>query len=247
MGKTYTVSDIHGNYNALKEVLTLCNFNKEQDTLISLGDNIDRGSQSFEVIEELISIPKHIAIRGNHCDMFHKWLKTGKHNWNWGQGGIATLKSYCDHLDKIFTWDDSNNIITSLEPEYIPISHHQFFANQVDKYIDAENRFFVHGGFNRHISVHEQDSTVFHWDRDLFYLALSFEAMSKGGRFDGKFKNKDGFEEIFLGHTPTQCWGQDYPMRAANIILLDTGCGMKDGKLSIIDVNSKQIWQSNNT
>jgi serine/threonine protein phosphatase 1 len=51
------------------------------------------------------------------------------------------------------------------------------------------------------------------------------------------------FKNIFLGHTNTMKWGIDKPLKAANIYNLDTG-GSKGGKLTIMDVESKEFWQS---
>ena len=53
------------------------------------------------------------------------------------------------------------------------------------------------------------------------------------------------FKEVFIGHTSTQFWKEDKPMNAANIWNLDTGGGFK-GKISIMDINTKEYWQSDN-
>ena len=58
-----------------------------------------------------------------------------------------------------------------------------------------------------------------------------------------KFKMIENFKEVFIGHTSTQFWGEDTPMNAANIWNLDTGGGWF-GKVSIMDVKTKEFWQS---
>jgi len=58
-----------------------------------------------------------------------------------------------------------------------------------------------------------------------------------------KFKMIENFKEVFIGHTTTECWKQTVPMHAANIWNLDTGAGMY-GKLTIMDVDTKEFWQS---
>jgi serine/threonine protein phosphatase 1 len=51
------------------------------------------------------------------------------------------------------------------------------------------------------------------------------------------------FNEIFIGHTSTVNWKTDQPMKAANIHNLDTGGGYA-GRLTIMELESKQFWQS---
>jgi serine/threonine protein phosphatase 1 len=51
------------------------------------------------------------------------------------------------------------------------------------------------------------------------------------------------FNEIFIGHTSTTNWSTDKPMNAVNIHNLDTGAG-HEGKLTIMDIHSREFWQS---
>ena len=51
------------------------------------------------------------------------------------------------------------------------------------------------------------------------------------------------FSEVFVGHTPTLCYGSETPKKYNNVWLCDTGASY-DGKLSIIDINTKEFWQS---
>lgn len=64
--KYYCVSDVHGEYNKLIEALNDVGFNKEQDTLVSIGDLFDRGRQSKEVLEYVMSCPHRLLCMGNH-------------------------------------------------------------------------------------------------------------------------------------------------------------------------------------
>ena len=51
------------------------------------------------------------------------------------------------------------------------------------------------------------------------------------------------FKEIYIGHTPTFRIGKDVPTNFANVWNVDTGAAFK-GKLSILDADTKQFWQS---
>lgn len=250
MGRTLAIGDIHGNYLGFKQCLERSNFDYTEDTLISLGDVVDGHSQSYEVVEELIKIPNLIAIKGNHDDWFFDWIKTGINPSNWMQGQKATGLSYLEQIDpnKPF-WDyqispgGGKHFVCSLKPKNIPQSHKDFFANQKEYYLDSENRLFVHGGFNRHYPIEDQGDILW-WDRDLWSQALTYESMGVGP-LDKKppFKMVGDFKEVFIGHTSTQFWKEDEPMVAANIINLDTGGGWF-GKVTIMDVNTKEFWQS---
>ena len=51
MARTIIVGDIHGCYKELKKLLKKVSFHEDEDWLISLGDLMDRGRQSYEVFD----------------------------------------------------------------------------------------------------------------------------------------------------------------------------------------------------
>lgn len=245
MAKTFVMADIHGSYKALVQCLERSGFDKKEDTLIQLGDIADGWSQVYECVDELLSIDNLIPIKGNHDDWFWQWIMTGVHPQKWKQGGEGTLKSYCNTLGKNIQVTTAG-LETDLNPADLPEIHRRFFYLQHLYYIDDDNRCFVHGGFNRHVSFKEQDPFIYYWDRDLWYSALSFAATIRGnGASDTPrvLKTVDKFKEIYIGHTATTAWGKDTPMQGGNIWNLDTGAGFK-GKLTIMDIDTKEFWQS---
>src|SRR5690606_31062181 len=120
-----------------------------------------------------------------------------------------------------------------------------FLNSAIDYYIDDNENCFVHGGFNRHYHIDEQNSELFYWDRDLWFQALSFGTVNPDEEMQYKpiFRIKDKFKNIFIGHTTTLNWKTTEPMFAANIINLDTGAGF-NGKVTIMNVETKEYWQS---
>jgi serine/threonine protein phosphatase 1 len=250
MNKTFVIADIHGNYKGLKQALERSNFDYQNDTLISLGDIVDGHSESFEVVEELLKIPNLIKIRGNHDDWWLIWIQRGTHPVLWMQGSLATGQSYVKHLigKDVEFWDRSTGIPRPiLTTAHLPDSHINFFDSQIPYHIDNQNRLFVHGGFNRHFSIEDpiyNNEDVLMWDRDLWSQALSWESMGNG-MLEKKpsFKMSDNFSEVFIGHTSTQFWKEDKPMKAANIWNLDTGGGW-NGYVTIMDIDTKEFWQS---
>jgi serine/threonine protein phosphatase 1 len=261
--KTYCIGDIHGNYKALKDVLEMSNFNYENDTLISLGDIVDGYPDTFECVEELLKIKNLIIVHSNHDYWFREWILKGVHPVTWRQGGYNTALSYCKNLSTeekqlnvvpitsmFFETSNDGGYTTNLIPDDLPESHKKFFIDRPFYYVDEQNRLFVHGGINRHYEIDNDlfndGETVLIWDRDFWQSALGYEAMSKGKGFDKErypFKIKDGFKEVYLGHSSTLMWDTDYPMRAGNVYNLDTGAGFK-GRLSVMNVDTKQVYQS---
>ncbi len=98
------------------------------------------------------------------------------------------------------------------------------------------------------------DSSDFYWNRTLWKQALS------ASRSGGMLKFAENFTEIFIGHTATTHWTTKEittdagiiipkgmpltePMQADILWNLDTGAG-SNGKLTIMDVDTKEYWQS---
>jgi serine/threonine protein phosphatase 1 len=240
MQRKFVIGDIHGNIEKLLSCLQQVTFDYENDILISLGDIVDRGSDSYACIEELLKIKNLIPIRGNHDQCWFTDLKTGNIGRSLYQHGAKeTHASYK---------------VRDIKPEI----HFDFFNNQLNYYIDESNNLFIHGGFNRHYPLSKQAQDLFCWDRDLWNQALSYESSNKFY----PFKIKEKFKNIFIGHTPTCNWSSNEvmapsgiiltnkspittPMLAVNIWNIDTGCAKWDyGRLTIMDVETKDYWQS---
>ena len=242
----FVIGDIHGCYLGLKQCLERSGFDYDNDMLISLGDICDGWEHVYEVVEELLKIRYLCLIKGNHDSPFLEYMTTGIHPWKWSQGGYGTAKSYLRQIgkeDMITPTSPNGAYITPLNPGDIPESHRQFFNSQIAYFIDDQNRLFTHGGFNRHFSIKEQPGYIFEWDRDLWLSALSFNSMNRSIAKKAKFKIKDNFSEVFIGHTSTIQWGDLKPMKCANIWNLDQGAGWY-GKLTIMNVDTHEYWQS---
>ena len=236
----YVIADIHGEYTKLVKCIESINLTRE-DTLIFLGDYVDRGSQSYEVIEYLIGLANKyqcIFLRGNHDDWWYDYIKTGIHP-ALQQGGRETLLSYILNCEENYGFDRDTYQIK------MPDTHVQFFKNLLSYYIDEELNLFVHGGFNRHYLIEEQQSDIFWWDRDLLHQARSYSSM-RNTEYPFKIKGcKEGkFKEIFVGHTPVQYFDSTIPLNYSNIWVLDTGAGkFKDGTVTIMNVDTKEFKQ----
>ncbi|NJW52840.1 metallophosphoesterase family protein [Salinimicrobium oceani] len=228
MARTLVIGDIHGGLKALLQLLERAKVTPA-DKLIFLGDYVDGWSDSANVVSYLITLAKQntcIFLRGNHDDLTHRWLKTGELNDQWLQhGGQSSIDAY-----RRFSEDQKKE-------------HIIFFDQMVNYYIDKENRLFVHAGFtNQKGPAEEYTPTPFYWDRTLWEMAMCIDPNLKPGD-TGFPKRLELFREIFIGHTPVTRIGRDQPTRFANVCNMDTGAAFM-GKLSLMDVNSRQIFQS---
>ena len=70
---TYVMSDIHGCYTAMQELLKKTGFDPEKDELIIAGDIVDRGQENYEMLEYACKEPKNVTfLMGNHdYDFIH--------------------------------------------------------------------------------------------------------------------------------------------------------------------------------
>ncbi|MBM7568832.1 metallophosphoesterase family protein [Paenibacillus sacheonensis] len=100
MKRRLVISDIHGCYQAFNQLLDRVNYHPSSDQLILLGDFVDRGPQSREVVEQVLHMVIEdgaIAIQGNHDERFADVVRGKKQEAEskfYEHGGQATLSSY---------------------------------------------------------------------------------------------------------------------------------------------------------
>lgn len=228
MNRCYVIGDIHGGLKALKDLINQLNLS-DQDQLIFLGDYVDGWSDSANVVSYLIELRKtHNCrfIKGNHDDLVLKWLTTDFNNDKWLEhGGESTKKAYLS-IDK-----------ASCQ------AHINFFESLENYIIDDHNRLFVHAGFaNMHGPQYEYYPRTVYWDRSLWETAVAIDPKLKptDDYYPARFKL---FSKIYIGHTPTTRLGKTTPIKAANIINVDTGAAFK-GPLTAFEINSGEYIQS---
>ena len=226
--KTFVVGDIHGGLKALKQLMKEVKL-LPYDRLIFLGDYVDGWSESDEVINYLITLNKKqncIFLKGNHDDLLLNYLKTGEYNEEWFKhGGQSTIKAYHKVSKKTIE------------------KHIAFLGSLLPYYIDEENRLFIHAGFTNLKGVSfEYFKPLYYWDRTLWECALALDKTLK--RDSDYYPNRlKIYNEIYIGHTPVTRIGKTTPHNIANIWNVDTGAAFK-GPLTILEITSKQFWQS---
>jgi len=132
------------------------------------------------------------------------------------QGGYNTLKSYKGN---------------------IPQSHVEFLKS-VKLYHIENNILFVHGGIIPGTKEENNDKDTILWDRELICNAY------KKCQNRPNYRMQDVYQEIFVGHTTTGHFNKEYkPIRCGEVTDVDTGGGW-EGKLTIMDLDSREYWQS---
>jgi len=154
----YAVGDIHGRVDLLNRLLELIKADMasrtfERASIIFLGDYIDRGFHSREVIDRLIELQASarnpgtnvLCLAGNHEDMMLKFLEDPAEGQRWlGVGGLATLASYGVSLEEESDFDALLTASRALEAA-LPPEHVSFLKSLEDHFLLGDV-LFVHAG-----------------------------------------------------------------------------------------------------
>ncbi len=148
--RTLAIGDIHGCLKSLETLVDFIDLSKD-DTLIILGDYIDRGPDSKGVIDYLLELQKThnlILLKGNHECMIEEARVYYEDLMNWLlNGGIETLKSF-----EVIDFEDIDD------------KYWEFFKN-CRKYHETENFIFVHAGLSPDLALEEQSEHSLYWLR----------------------------------------------------------------------------------
>jgi Calcineurin-like phosphoesterase len=215
--RLFAIGDIHGCYEPLRELVEHKIGIKKTDKLILLGDYIDRGNQSREVVDYIIELKIKgfdiIALIGNHESMLLDALDNDLFLPEWIQnGGNATLLSF------------GINSLKQLDLLYID------FFKELQFYYLIDNFLFVHAGFNDRINNPFEDKYHMIWSRREKYT-------------NPVFKDKI----IIHGHTPVPELNCRQDIQNHNrVINIDTGCVYSEvagyGCLSAFEMYSRELF-----
>ncbi|MEZ6047531.1 MAG: metallophosphoesterase family protein [Planctomycetaceae bacterium] len=169
--RTIAIGDIHGCGTALETLLSALELT-ENDRLVLLGDIVDRGPQTRQVIELLLQLKSDgqeiILIRGNHEEMLLDALRGGSLSQMWQTyGGQDVLDSY-----------ELANV------KDIPEDHLKFLQSSIN-YWENDSDIFVHA------NLHPQRS-----------LADQFPQYLRWQRFTGQEAPHCSGKRVIVGHTP---------------------------------------------
>ena len=228
--KRFVIGDIHGGFRAMKQVLERANFDPEKDMLIGLGDYADGWPDVYEVVAYLMKLPNFKGVIANHDVWLLDFLTYGATPHIWiSQGGQASFDSY-----KGFLYEANAEL------------HRKFLAS-LPYYLEIDDKLFVHGGVyvsNNGVELRAFSNEDLIWDRSLFRNTVSKIIYGRGVWDDFDGDNLSPYKEVYIGHTTTQMADPTFkPMSYGGIYLLDQGGGW-DGKLTVMDIDTKEYWQS---
>lgn len=167
MKLVYAIGDIHGMVNKLerlyaKILLDIKSHNVDDATIVFLGDYIDRGPCSKEVLDFLMSLRdtdnlKHIMLKGNHEEMivsaYHNPENLAVRQVWLANGGIQCRESF-NCLTRDFTRHQA--------PEFLP---YIMWLDALPLKYKVDDYVFVHGGYDMRKSYDEQEDEVLVWKR----------------------------------------------------------------------------------
>ncbi len=207
--RVYIVGDIHGRDDLLRNLHEQVTADSEayagKKWVVYLGDYIDRGHESKNVVEELISHPlagfERIFLRGNHEDALLRFLRDSNVARDWFQfGGEATVYSYGVAMAPGTRSDVSLKAIQVDLQRAVPESHVQFFQALRTSF-EIGDYFCVHAGIDPLRALHDQRDEDLMWIRDEFLSS-----------------KKDHEKMIVHGHSI-----RETPDEQSNRIGIDTG------------------------
>jgi len=193
MQRFFAIGDIHGCLDKLVKLMGRIGINWAEDTVVFVGDYIDRGPDPKQVVDYVIELrethERVVCLRGNHEAMFLNYLDRREEQIFLFNGGRDTLRSYGMDPDA----EDRK--------EKIPPKHLEFFRTLLPFY-ETEKYLFVHAGVRPGIPIGLQDPHDLIWIRHEFFMS------------------DHGLDKIVVfGHTPFR----REPFVGEKMIGIDTG------------------------
>ncbi len=177
MNKIFAIGDIHGAFDRLQHLMQKIPIDLAADILVFIGDYIDRGPGSVEVVDYLLELkkraPETIFLKGNHEDMLEKYLDGTDRFTYLLNGGQKTLDSYLSKNDQSDSFP-------------IPSDHLDFFKS-LRLYHETERYIFVHAGLRPKVPLASQRPEDMLWIRDKFL-----------------YSKYDFGKPVVFGHTPLE-------------------------------------------
>lgn len=227
------IGDVHGRYDLLDQLLTMCaeKIMAQTHKVVFLGDWVDRGPDSFEVINRIKAMcdaGSAIAILGNHDDMMLDYYREGipqKHCIWTMNGGVKTMVSYTKHygLYGIGHFFQAFNR-----------SGHAQWLKSLPYFYETENVFFSHAPIPNKYVVQAGLANIrpFEGDFRANKEALTWTYVDRS--IEGQWEHDHGKLAV-CGHVHALREGKLEPRVYPQIIYADTGSGCAPhGRLSAV-------------
>jgi serine/threonine protein phosphatase 1 len=224
--RIYAIGDVHGCSLLLEQLLKLIEahttaFPSRRPILVFLGDYVDRGPASREVIDQLIFLQQHrevVFLKGNHESYLIEFLKNPAVLPKWFQyGGLTTLRSYGITATSYFDPKEQEALASALSLALNERRHIEFFDCLRSSFV-CDDFFFAHAGVRPGIALDQQSEEDLLWIRDDFL------------RYEG-----DLGRIVVHGHTPVP-----HPEVCSNRINIDTGA-YATGRLTCLIIEQDRM------
>jgi serine/threonine protein phosphatase 1 len=224
--RIYAVGDVHGRADLLGQVLSridadLASYPDCRPIQVFLGDYVDRGPSSREVLDRLIRRSRcHeiVCLKGNHESYVSEFLQNPAILEDWRQfGGLETLMSY--GLKPSINADLAEQLELSRALSVVLPNHHRQFLGSLSSSFTCGDFFFVHAGVKPGIPLTEQREEHLLWIREDFLVC-----------------EEDFGKVVVHGHTPVR----DPDIRS-NRINIDTGA-YATGRLTCLIIENDEIF-----
>jgi len=187
--KTFVVGDIHGRCAQLLNLLDMLPRDPKTDTLVFLGDLIDRGADAPGCVEHVLKLCREnpenvVCLRGNHEQMLMDFLDGSSNIWLTPvTGGERTFEQYTGQPVRIDSEQDLVEMRRAFERSLPP--EHLYFMQDTPLYYEDEYAIYVHAGLDDGKHPSESSEVSLLWMRDMDF-----------------YKHYTGKPCVF-GHTPT--------------------------------------------
>lgn len=214
--RTLAIGDIHGCFDAFSTLVKNIPVAPD-DLLVTLGDYIDRGPRTPDVLDWLIrrfDAGRLIPLKGNHEIMLLEAadsLDGALADWK-DSGGDTTLSAYA-----------GNNRNATLAD--IPDAHWNFIRSACRDYYETQTHFFVHANAYADVPIAGQPEFMLFWEK-----------------FHNRPAPHESGKTMICGHTPQP---DSRPHNIGHAVCIDTGVYKNGGWLTALDVATGRYWQAN--
>ncbi len=161
MGKRiFAVGDIHGCFDKLDAMMKILPWDRDAgDLLLFIGDYVDRGPKSRDVVEYLVTLKKSggdfVFLKGNHEKMLLDYYIQQKDQMLYvANGGAETIASYVEGG-------------IGRKAFILPEDHLEFLLS-LKLYYETDDYIFVHAGLRDAIALDDQNEEDLLWIREEF-------------------------------------------------------------------------------
>lgn len=221
-GRDFVVGDIHGHFKLLASLLEKVNFNTQQDRLFCVGDLIDRGPDSIDVLKWL-SEPWFYGVRGNHEQMLIDCLSgrgdINRHTRNGGAWLYALLPSVQNEIYNLLQTLPVMIEVNLSDGRKIGIVHAEAFLScATQSWQDAKDTI---SGMRGESAQQQALNTA-------LYARERIEQQNQAPII--------GLDKLYVGHSTVP-----HVHTLGNVVYIDTGCSFSDGTLSVIDIDTGEV------